>query len=420
MKQVLYTQAANPSAASATINGFHNYVLATWSASTNRETLQPTDGTYRNLRVTVATAPGAGKSWVFALRVDGTDTALTLTISDTNVTNEDAVHEVTVTAGQRISISATPSGTPDSPVYTFYDVEFESDTAGESIICGTMAVNLSTGSTEYLSLEGRQDASDATETNRNQIIPTPGTLGKLFVLLSAAPGAAASGKTRTFTVMKNGSPTAITLTVTETATSNNDSAHTVAVVAGDTISLKCENANTPAASLVKYGIVFTPDSSNHQVLIGQKVAALANTAVRYFRNKYTGGATYSTAVTGTHFKARKGFFKNLYMKVLVAPGNGQFVFTQLINGLPSALKATLVNANTTCNDLIHEAFPANTDLILFSSTPTGTPTAPTWLAWGMVWISGSAMKNVGGITYANLAKINGVAIANVKRFNTIQ
>lgn len=62
-----------------------------------------------------------------------------------------------------------------------------------------------------------------------------GVLKGLRVKTSAAPGA---GQAYTFTVRKNGTDTALTVTIAESAISGADVAHTVAVVDGDVLTLK--------------------------------------------------------------------------------------------------------------------------------------------------------------------------------------
>src|SRR5205823_676252 len=62
--------------------------------------------------ITLANAPGPGNSWTFVLRVNETDTALRVTISDLAKTQSDLIHSVTINPGDRLDIKCVPSGTP--------------------------------------------------------------------------------------------------------------------------------------------------------------------------------------------------------------------------------------------------------------------------------------------------------------------
>lgn len=65
--------------------------------------------TLKNLYILLEGAPGAGKSYRARLRVDTVDTDLTVLIADTDVSGNDTTHEIAVSAGEKVSISYTPS-----------------------------------------------------------------------------------------------------------------------------------------------------------------------------------------------------------------------------------------------------------------------------------------------------------------------
>jgi hypothetical protein len=68
---------------------------------------------------------------------------------------------------------------------------------------------------------------------------------RLYVRLSAAPGAAASGHQYTFTLYRNGAPTTLTCIAFETATFAEDMVNLVALANGDTLYLRCVPLNNP-------------------------------------------------------------------------------------------------------------------------------------------------------------------------------
>ncbi len=80
----------------------------------NYASVAPSDMTIDMLYAEISTAPtGATKTRTFTLRTDATtDTALTTTITDTAIHNEDTTHSVSPTAGTVLTVSQVPANTP--------------------------------------------------------------------------------------------------------------------------------------------------------------------------------------------------------------------------------------------------------------------------------------------------------------------
>jgi len=88
------------------------YFLQTQSATENLiYWTAPRSGTFRNLYINVTNSPGAGQSYVFTLRVNGADTSVTCTISDSATSCNDTTHTAAITAGQTYSIKSVSSAT---------------------------------------------------------------------------------------------------------------------------------------------------------------------------------------------------------------------------------------------------------------------------------------------------------------------
>ena len=77
--------------------------------------------TMKNAYVKVTTAPGAGKSWAVAVRVNGSDSALIVNLADANTSANDT-DDVTVANFDNLSVGFTPTGTPTSPVQTAWGI----------------------------------------------------------------------------------------------------------------------------------------------------------------------------------------------------------------------------------------------------------------------------------------------------------
>jgi hypothetical protein len=80
----------------------------------NAVSVAPSDMTIDMLYAEISTAPtGATKTRTFTLRTDATtDTALTTTITDTAIHNEDTTHSVSPTAGTLLTVSQVPANSP--------------------------------------------------------------------------------------------------------------------------------------------------------------------------------------------------------------------------------------------------------------------------------------------------------------------
>lgn len=104
-----------------------------------------------------------------------------------------------------------------------------------------------TGATQYI---GPGDFNN-TEANVNGVMAVACTVSAMYVVLSAAPG---STKSWTFTLRKNGSDTAITCTISDPATTGNDTAHTVTFAAGDTWSIKGAPSTTVTSAAINVAL----------------------------------------------------------------------------------------------------------------------------------------------------------------------
>ena len=78
--------------------------------SSRRRFRARTAGTLSKLIVDLDTAPGAGTSRTFTVRINEVDSALAVTISDTNTLSSEDIDTVAVAAGDRIELWHTSAG----------------------------------------------------------------------------------------------------------------------------------------------------------------------------------------------------------------------------------------------------------------------------------------------------------------------
>src|SRR3990167_5527970 len=120
---------------------------------------------------------------------------------------------------------------------------------------------LSASATNYHPVFGATDSFTGwvtTEANVRDILSPAGTLSKLYIQLTGTPG---TGQSYIFTVYQNGSPTSLACTVADTATTCNDTAHSVTITAGDQMSLESVPVSTPTARKAIWTLDFNSTTS---------------------------------------------------------------------------------------------------------------------------------------------------------------
>ena len=338
-----------------------------------------TPGTISNLRMVLSAAPGAGKTWTFAVRKNGVDTALTVAITGTATTGSDTTNPVTVVAGDVVSFHATPTSNPSNALAR-WTTDFEGTNAGECLVLGNAGGYMS--ATEYGQVSSGMATTNATETSVQQIVTAPGTLKNLYVKLSAAPGA---GKSRTFTIRKNRVDTALAVTVSGTATTGSDTTNPVTVVAGDLLDIMLAFSGAPAPiCYVSTGMTFVPTTDGEAPIMSGSAAYPTNSVATWVKLASGFGTVAWTSGNPASIQ-RSGALTlyNLYVSLTVAPGAGKSrVFTVYNGTTATALTCTISGTGTTGNDTTHTAEVADGDTLTLVQTPSGTP-ANTFVRWGI-------------------------------------
>ena len=226
--------------------------VAWTSDETNQKTVWPASGTINNLRVELDTSPGAGNSFTHTIRVNGATPATPTQAVCTNTVNcSDTTNATTITAGDEVSFESIPTSGPSTGDVQ-WSVIWNPTTADETVLVGgTVANALATSGTQYLTAHAIS-VPQAASWDASTLVPTGGTFKSLYVELGTAPGA---GTTRTFAFGT------VDCTISETATVCNSAADTQAATAGQAYTLTSTVSGTPAASTVRYGIVFVPTTS---------------------------------------------------------------------------------------------------------------------------------------------------------------
>lgn len=248
-------------------------------------------GTLRNLTIRLDTAPGAGKSRTFVLRINGVDSGVTVTISDAATTGRDIVNSVAVAAGDKLTLKSTPTGTPDANSVTRVTCEFESTASGESTYARqtTNAGSANIASTNYIQPFAGSAAGTSTAvpiTDATAIMPCAGNLTALY----ARTQSAISSGSFIWSLYKNGvrqdgtgGTVDTVLTIDSTNHAGASKTFTLSVVAGDLISLEViKSAHfLPTPS---WAMRFTATTDGESVLSGGATPATGTTRYHCLAN----------------------------------------------------------------------------------------------------------------------------------------
>jgi len=121
-------------------------------------------------------------------------------------------------------------------------------------LINNVAVTLGTSTTSFISFCAF--TTNSAETSRQIIVPISGTIKNLYVLTSSQQSA---NNSQVCTVRKNGSNTAVTVTIAANAAAGtfSDTTNTVSVAAGDRLALQVQNnaASGTAAQIVSVAII---------------------------------------------------------------------------------------------------------------------------------------------------------------------
>ncbi len=332
-----------------------------WGTTENAVTgVIPTGGTLTNFKVGVKTAPGSTKTWTFTIRVGNppSDSALSVTITNSNTLSALDTDTVAVTAGQLVSLSAVSTAGSTAAGAVYWTVEFKPTVQGETILL-TNATASATSGTFYIVPIGCK--IDATEFEGESLFPCAGTLKNLYVNLSAAPN---GGNSRIYTVRQNETTdTALGVTITGSATTGNDTSDTVSVSAGDRITIKNTFGGTPLTGIPSIGMVFLPSTSGNFITCATSDDATSSAQVEY-EHLACGDSTLTTTENEQYNLARACTAKALYVNLSTGSGSGNtWTFSLRQNtGTPSPT-ITVSITNGTSGNTSQDVAIANDDVL---------------------------------------------------------
>lgn len=326
-------------------------------------------GTVKNLSVSYETAPGVGLTRTFTVYKNGVATAVTGTTAANGRTATDLVNTVSFVAGDTLSLVTTASGATTGTGAVHWTVAITS-AANVSHISTVSDTAVSNAATNYISLQG--GGLDAVAANVEITFPTAGTIKNMYVVLNGAPTA---GKNFAFTLVQAGSPTTLTVTIADTATTGNDVTHSVPVAAGDKLYIQCVPTGTPTARSANIGVEFDPAINGESVQCFGSGTALSTTVARVMSvNGMTAPSATDSLRTG---QTQTCVIRNMYVALSAAPGAAKtYVLQVSVNGAPGNPTVSITGAaSQSGNDLTNSVNVNLGDLVNYRVVPTGTPTA---------------------------------------------
>lgn len=234
---ILAEAVALSNSATNAVQPFTNAAVGT--VSNRRTNILPDGGTIDNLYA-VSNAPGAGTSYTYTLDKNGSTTSVTCAIANSATACNDGSNSSTVAANDDIQFQAIPAGTPAAAT-TGFGVRYRPTTTGSFAFMtnGQGTANSTTVATYYALAGG---TGSTTETNAQNVVDSS-TFTKVAVRLPSAP---TSGKSRVYTLRKNGADTALTCTIADAATTCSATG-SISIANGDLLTVSDVPSGTPSA-----------------------------------------------------------------------------------------------------------------------------------------------------------------------------
>lgn len=334
-------------------------------------------GTLSNLVVDLSVAPGAGKSWTVTVMKNDGATSLSVVVSGTDTSGEDATNTVNVVAGDRVCLRLTPTGTPATMIVRGYTMFTGTDSTHSLVLDGNMETFNALG-TKYNAISTAHSWNVYPENKCQCVMPIPGTISNEYVRAHLTIGHTTQYD---FAIRKN-SLSSICNVILNSATQQGSDASSDTVVAGDNIGFRGIEQYYHRPKTLKWGFRFVPATAGLWVYMTAHTGSFTMTAARY-GNLHGNLVLQSTETTAYQYMANQSL-SDLRVKVLVAPGAGKsWTFTVRKNGADTSLTCTISGTDTEGYDTLHLVEFAKGDYATIGIVPAGTPADPEMMAWSI-------------------------------------
>jgi len=252
-------------------------------------------------------------------------------------------------------------------------------TMDQPLLSGT-SDDLSASATEYNQIVGSSGLAWAALTGREQGIPAnvSGTLKTLKVHVTGAPGA---GNDYAFTLMVDGSASALTCTISGgSATDCSDTSNEVSVTEKQRVSLRVVPTSTPTVVDATWSMMW---QGTNAVILGGTNSSFSGSVVQY--NSLMNGEGFKSDIKNRRVvNSTPGTLKNFFLDLNgQSPGSGKsYQMDIMVNGSTSGITCTISNAEESCEDATNTKALAAGDTLTLRVTPSGSPSATSNEYWG--------------------------------------
>jgi len=341
-------------------------------------------GTLSTFQVSIDTAPGAGASITFTIRKNAVDTAVSVTISDTDTTGEYTGAGVVFTAGDRIVVKSTQTNSPALPTYQRWSLLYEGDTPKMSSIMGGTGNGVGTSGTTYQPASGGYTTS--TITWRRSLVAINGTIKSFYFSMI---GYADAGVTYDISINKNGSVEASS-TLTFGSSGSLDQSVTglnIDIAPGDLLAIQFVITGTVTNNRAPNGwaIGVEADVEGESNVCGMGYNNSGTTTQYWLPTNQSGIAGSTTEnqrqnIGGSSILVE---YSDLIVYIATAISAGQSRTTKLFkNGSAANQSVTLADANGTGSDSVNTDLFSGFDTMSFETSASGSPAAGVTM-WAM-------------------------------------
>lgn len=341
------------------------------SAEASAHVVMAGAGNISSIKVLVSVDPTTATStWTITVRKNLADGSTTCSIA-VGSTSCTSTTDTSFVQGDRIAIAVTPTNGPVATQIS-WQLEIDGTTVGQTFLAG-LTDSLSTAD-RYVAFTGEKAVS-TTDFGGSIIIPAAGTISNFCTYLNTTPGV---GDQRDFTVVLNGTPSALTIQfdADDVGFECDNATSPIAVTAGNTISVFSDSTNVPSASVASVGLIFTPTITGDFIIPGQSLTNLSNSVASYMPITGNINSTVSDAavqsITSTAFT-----IKALYAAFSGNPGAGNSYTIELReDGADASVPFTVVVADAATSGNQSGTFtPAANGKLNTEIIPASTPTA---------------------------------------------
>lgn len=244
----------------ATSFGAPHGVFTDSATEVDFEMLFPIAGTIDHLFAEIEGAAGTGNSYDFTTRLCNptcADTTQTCQIAGASATTCNNGTDVSVAAGDRITIETTPTSTPTAQA-GYFGIRFIPTTPNKFILALTDTASLNTAATAYHTVHRVGSAGwTTTEANAQGLALFPMVFTDMAVKLSAAPDLGVGVQDYTFTLRVDGADqTGLQVVISESSTTGSDTG-SIVVGTGQEPDTECTPTLLPTAAdgYVSYGVI---------------------------------------------------------------------------------------------------------------------------------------------------------------------